>query len=168
MAIEISPMQFAAQWVDVPHQMIVNMHNFTVLGSKKALKAFQQSFKDEKFNSKGATRWHTTVPHNPTILRETGALYKSLSVIDNTLTRSGRGWRAAGGVFSDPKVVKSKGKRIKRYSYASIHNDYDTMPARTKRYGGPKYERKFLGDSTVVKDELDELITPVLFMGIPK
>jgi hypothetical protein len=165
---KIKPETLHAQWVDLPHAITVNVHNFTVLASKAALEIFDKSFDEKRFYSADGKKWHKRVSkkkQSHPLLQETGTLRNSIvartsshaTVAPNLLTDHAK-------VFTDPTKFTSQ-KRHKGFCYAAVHNNFKSLVV--KPMCGPKYERKFMGHSTYLLGELQEL-EKLIFDKFPK
>lgn len=157
---------------DAPYNLQLQLHNFAVDVSIRALTVFRRSFTERRFYSSGGESWPSlteatirkrerrgTWPGDG-ILREYGNLYRSL-------TR--KSMKYAKGimetVYTDPKAFP-RGK-----AYARIHND----PMAGDTYGTifgarPVKRRQFLGFSTYIDNFEEKYIDRYLFhavFGIP-
>lgn len=162
--IQISLQMFIKQWQHLPHQFDVNLNNFEVLAGKMAVEQFQKSFTLHRFNSDGESAWqarspNTYVPkgkHQP-LLIDTGALRDSIKYEVSKNKSKVR-------VYTDPNGF-AETSHHQGFCYAAVHNG----PSEFRRGDVANMPRRqFMGYSTVVEDNLSELVRTELLKHFPK
>ena len=154
----ITPEQWAAQWANLGHKFQVNVHNFEVKAGKAAVEVFKESFDRHRFNSQGSRawpRWQGKYSSRGSLLNEFGLLKESIKVKgirSHTVT-----------IHSDPNSY-ARHRRHPGFCFAQVHNNLNTINNKPLR--GPKKERQFIGHSTVLKRELEQLNIHI-FDGFP-
>lgn len=144
--------------MDLDHILMVNVHNFEVRAGKAAVDVFKESFDKKRMNTAGAKSW----PHwigkykGKSLMEETGSLKKSIKVKSNSNHKI--------VIFTDPRAFTGAA-RHKGFCYAGVHNNLNSLTNRPLR--GPKAERQFMGDSTVLEKKLQELSVHI-FEGFPQ
>lgn len=158
----LTPKQLAATWRHNVHKIQVNIEDFEILAGKTAVYAFRQSFLMNRLNTKGSAKWprRKDQKRHP-LLREHGTLYRSIKY-KQVKNKKSRGIR----VYTDPATF-AHSPRNPGFVYAGIHNE----GGKVAKAGSPARgiaQRQFIGDSSVVMDELEKLTRTVLFRGFPK
>lgn len=162
--IPITPQRFVAQWEHASHWFDLNLYNFEVRAGETAVKQFQKSFQLQRFNSKGEGTWaprskNTYVPKGKgqPILIDTGSLRASIkSEVSKT--------KSEVKVYTDPNGFSNTSSH-QGFCYAAVHNG----PSEFRRGSVANMPRRqFMGYSTVVKDELNELVRTELLKHFPK
>lgn len=150
-AISITPAQLMAQWADVPHKFMVAVHNFEVDAGQAAVGIFKKSFILQKFNSAGGYRPWAPLQgkygrricrggFKPRILMENSILVNSIKVKNGTPQHQIT-------VHTDPDAFASS-PRHPGFCYAAVHNNLNSLINKPKY--GPKKERQFMGNSTLI------------------
>lgn len=152
-----------AQWASAPHKFLVGVHNFEVDAGRAAVEVFKGSFIKQKFNSAGGYRpwpelqgkygrrvrkWHG----NSRKLIETATLVNSIKVKKNTPEHTVT-------VHTDPDAFASGPLRHAGFCYAAVHNNYNSLINKPKY--GPKAERQFMGNSTVLISALHRMASRI-------
>lgn len=150
-----------AQWRTLPHKFGVNLWNFEVKAGKAAKEVFQKSFELRRLNTSGSFGWKSRRDPKPhPILNETSTLKNSIrwKHLDQSNASGVR-------IYTDPTKFGTA-KRHAGFCYAAVHNARDGA----YRYGNtgvPSVQRQFIGHSTVLKDQLNQL-SVIIFNGFPK
>ncbi len=158
----LTPRQVVTQWRTLPHKFSVNVWNFEVKAGKAAQSIFQESFDLKRFNSNGSSPWPQRSKYNKAIhplMVETGSLKRSIK------------WKHIGSkdspsgvtIYTDPNGFAHT-KRHKGFCYAAVHNGPNSF-RRGRVRNMPR--RQFIGDSTVLDEELKKL-SIMIFSGFPK
>lgn len=158
----LTPKQLVATWRHNVHKIQVNIENFETLAGRMAVQTFRRSFWAERLNTKGASKWPRRKDNKRhALLREHGTLYRSIKYRELRESRY-RGVQ----VYTDPATF-ARSPRHPGFVYAAIHNE----GGKVAKAGSPARgiaQRQFIGDSSVVMDELEKLTRTVLFRGFPK
>ena len=158
---KITPSQMIEQWAGLDHRLQINVHNFEVKAGQAAVEVFQDSFEKQQFNSSGSKRWakwQGKYVGGKAILRETDTLKDSIkvkSIKKHTIE-----------IHTDPAKFTLGPKRHKGFCYAAVHNNLDSLARKPTR--GPKYERQFIGHSSVLQNRLENELSVLLFEGFPQ
>lgn len=145
------------------HRFDVNLENFEILAGRMAVQAFRKSFWGERLNTRDGKKWtkRKDGKKHP-LLREHGTLYRSIKY-QQTREKNHRGVQ----VYTDPAAF-ARSPRHPGFVYARIHNEGGRVAAKPGTPAHGIAQRQFIGDSTVVMDELKKLTRTVLFKGFPK
>ena len=154
--IATTPQEVAARWRHLPHMFQVNLQNFKTKAGKVAVSVFKKSFDLKRMNTSGSLPWPARKDRKKhPLLKETGTLKNSIK------------WKSIDSgtrIFTDPDSFGTA-KRHAGFCYAAIHN----AKSGTYSYGnrGPSVQRQFIGDSSVLDDELKKIVVTI-FNGFPK
>lgn len=161
--ISITPRQLITQWQHKPHMFQVNVWNFEVKAGKAAQDIFRKSFDMKRFNDDNSTAW------KPRSLQSRGShpLMVQTSSLKNSIKWKHMNQRGTGDggvtIYTDPNGFMNTA-RHRGFCYAEIHNSPNSSVRRGRIRNMP--QRQFMGDSSVLDDELDKL-SAMIFKGFP-
>lgn len=150
---ELTPMQWVRHLQIALYQVNIQAENFRIMVGKRALKVFQDSFREQKFYSNKGRKWPSLSSYTlqkrakrgtgSRILREYGDLLNSIKVEDNAGVMTTR-------VYTD--IVPANASHHKKHSicYAGYHNEGKGRygAARNGHTPKPYVKRKFMGHSS--------------------
>lgn len=157
--IPLTPQQFVAQWMPLPHRLDLNVWNFRVSVGRAAVDIFRKSFDMKRFNSRGSLVWQHRPKRNKggfTVggLVESKSLRKSIVYETESFNRS----KGRVKVYTDPAAFSGT-YHHKGFCFAAVHNSDDSS-VRTGRVANMP-QRQFMptekSNSTVMNDKLREL-----------
>lgn len=157
--IPLTPQQFVAQWMPLPHQFDLNIWNFEVSVGQSAVEIFQKSFDMKRFNSNGSLVWRHRPKRNKGGFT-VGGLVESRSLRNSIVYKVESYNRPRGKVhvYTDPSAFNGT-YHHKGFCFAAVHNS-DDPSVRTGRVANMP-QRQFMPtekrDSTVMNDKLREL-----------
>lgn len=151
------------------HALYVNAENFRVVVGRRALKVFQNSFKEQRFYSNNATNWRPLASYTlkkrarrgtgSRILKEYGDLLSSIKIKDNADLMTTR-------VYTD--VVPANESHHKKHSicYAGYHNEGKGTYGKGWKGHKPAHyiRRQFIGHSSHLDPLTDNFMRKIVKM----